>query len=385
MISSRRWILFYFCAASVLISFNISALTAVIPAMARSLNVSANDAASIIPYYMIPYGLCALFFAPLSTRFSIKHLMMASCFFFAIGNALSLYAASFSVVLIGRVIAGLAAAAVTPLALMTLGKIFEKEIRGRVIGLFFSSSFLGSMFGLILSGVAPWHWLYTVPALAGLLLAIAFAYCPNQGMEANSGIKINYADAFQMGGLRRILIFIFFISLLFHGVCKWYGVYLDKVYGYNQLTISILIIFATIAAGAGQIIGGFITDKFGRSHSCYIGISILALSVMALSGHYGMVAIGIVMSLVSVGWTIAHNGVSTVLTDFPDTYRSELAALNSAVRFFSGGIGFYLSGPFMQVNFGLTFFVIGCLMLSQILFIHKIVPKERKSNVTRFS
>ncbi len=374
--SSRRWILFFFCCASALFSFNISALTAVIPAIARSLNVSANDAAGILPFYMIPYGICALAYALLAEHFSIKHLMIAAMALFGFGNWICLWSDSLVLILIGRVITGFGAASVAPLALMTLGKIFDKEVRGRVLGLFFSSSFFGAILGLILSGVAHWHWLFIVPAFLGVLLAIGFCFCPNEGMEANTGMKVNYLDAFRMGGLRRILIFICLMSLFFHGVCKWYGVYLDKLYGYSQLTISFLIIATAIAAAVGQIIGGFITDKFGRSNACYIGIGLLGISVMALYGHYPMFVLAAILCLISVGWTIAHNGISTVLSDFPDKYRAELSALNSAVRFLSGGVGFWLSSSFVEKNFNLTFLIIGCLLLFHLAFVHKIVPKK---------
>lgn len=368
--------MFYFCAASVLISFNISALTAVIPAVSRSLNVSANDAAGLLPFYMIPYGLCALFYAPLASRFSIRALMIACALLYALGNLICYCSDDLSIMLAGRVIAGLGAAAVTPLALMTLGKIFDREIRGRVLGLFFSSSFFGAMLGLILSGVAPWRWLFVVPTVLGLMLALGLCFCPKQGMEANTGIKVNYLDAFRMGGLRRILVFIIFMSFLFHGVCKWYGVYLDQVYGYDQLTISLLIILTALASAAGQLIGGFVTDKMGRAQSCILGVGILGVFIMALRWHYPFIVLAIVLSMISVGWTIAHNGISTVLTDFSDTYRAELAALNSAVRFLSGGIGFYLSGAFIQKNFSMTFFWIGILMLAHMIVVPKIVPRK---------
>ncbi|MBI4309596.1 MAG: MFS transporter, partial [Candidatus Omnitrophica bacterium] len=363
--SNRRWILFFFCCASVLVSFNISALTAVVPAIGRSLNVPAADAANIISFYLITYGLCALLYAPLASRFSIKFLMAAATLLYAFGNWMCLWTDSLTLILLGRVVAGLGAAAVTPLALMTLGKIFEKDIRGRVLGLFFSSSFFGAMLGLILSGVAAWHWLFIIPSFLGLFLAIGWCFCPAEGTEANHGVKVNYLDAFHAGGLRRILVFIFVTSLLFHGVCKWYGIYLDKIYGYDQLTISSLIILTAIACVVGQTIGGMITDKCGRTQSCYIGIGILGLSTMALYGHYSLIGLAVALSMISIGWTITHNGISTVLADFSDNYRCELAALNSAVRFLSGGIGFYISGNFIQQNFGSTFFVIGCLMLAQ--------------------
>jgi predicted MFS family arabinose efflux permease len=374
--SNRRWILFFFCCASVLTSFNISALTAVIPAVARSLNISAGDAANMIPYYMIPYGISALVYAPLASKFTIKQLMVASTLLASLGYFIPLVSDSMVLIMVGRVITGMGAGAVTPLALMTLGKIFRKEIRGRVLGLFFSSSFVGAMLGLILSGFADWHWLFIVPAWAGVLLAIGFCFCPSQGMEAHSHLKVNYIDPFRLGGLRRILIFIFFMSLLFNGVCKWYGVYMDKIYSYPQWLISLLIILTAVACIIGQTIGGIITDKWGREQACTIGGVILGVSVMALAGHYSLIGLAIVLAMISIGWTIAHNGISTVLTDFSDTYRSELAALNSAVRFLSGGLGFYISGNFVQNNFGLTFLAIGFLMLFQVGFVKKVVGQK---------
>ncbi len=377
--NNRWWILFYFCCANILISFNISALIAAVPAISRSLNVEAGDVAGIVTYYMIPYGICALGYVPLACRFSVKNLLIFSSALFALGSWMCLWSDSLNVVFAGRILSGFAAAAVTPLGLITLGKIFERHYRGRVIGLFFSSAFFGSIFGLIISAVAHWHWLFIIPAWMGLALTIGLCFCPSIGMQAHRSVKINYLEAFQMKGLRQLLILIFFMSLFFHGVVKWYGVYLDKIYSYSQLSISCLIILTAFASMLGQMIGGIITDKFGRLYSCYIGTILLGAAVMALYGHYSVVLLAIVFCAISIGWTIAHNGISTVLTDFSDRYRMELAALNSAVRFFSGGVGFWLSGNFVQRNFGLTFFVIGLLMFAQIFFIPKIISQRKES------
>ncbi len=376
--NNRRLILFYFCCANILISFNISALIATVPAIARSLDVDAGDVAGIVTYYMIPYGLCALGFVPLACRFSIKSLLIFSASLFSLGNWICLWSDSLTVIMAGRILSGIAAAAVTPLGLITLGKIFPTHLRGRVIGIFFSSAFFGSIFGLILSAVAHWHWQFIIPFWLGLILAIGLFFCPKDGMEAHS-VKVDYFDAFRIPGLRRLLVLIFFMSLFFHGVVKWYGVYLDKIYSYSQVTISGLIILTAFASMLGQLIGGIITDKLGRLYSCYIGTGLLGLCVVALYWQYSFLILSIVFCLISVGWTIAHNGISTVLTDFSDKFRMELAALNSAVRFFSGGLGFWLSGNFVQRNFGLTFLMIGILMLTQMLFISKIVSQRKES------
>ncbi len=377
VLKSSWIVLWYFCAFSVLIAFNIAALTAVIPSISRSLNVSANDAAAIIPYYMIPYGVCALIYAPLASRFSIRHILIVAAVIYAISNMMCIATTHMPTILLGRVLSGIAAGAVTPLGLMTIGKIFPKDIRGRVLGLFFAASFAGSIGGLIVSGIAPWHWLFIIPTGLSFLLFVAMFFCPHVGMEANAGIKINYWQAMFVGGLRRTLILIAVMSLFFQGVCKWYGVYLDHIYGASQIIISGMIILTALAALLGQLIGGVITDKLGRQNACSLGIFIFGLCLALLFGHYSLIVVAIILSCVSVGWTIAHNGISTFLTDFPDEYRAELASLNSAIRFISGGVGFWISGNFMQQHFGMTFLVTGVLILLTLFFVPYVFNHRR--------
>jgi hypothetical protein len=79
--------------------------------------------------------------------------------------------------------------------------------------------------------------------------------------------------------------------------------------------------------------------------------------------------------VISAGWTVGHNGLSTVLTDFPDADRPTIASLNSSVRFFSGGLGFCVSAVFVEKSFSMTFFSIGVLIFITSLFITKLVPR----------
>jgi hypothetical protein len=81
-----------------------------------------------------------------------------------------------------------------------------------------------------------------------------------------------------------------------------------------------------------------------------------------------------VLFAISVCWTIGHNGLSTVLADFPDEDRPIIASLNSAVRFISGGLGFQFSALFVGASFGLTFLGIGILILLLAYILKYIIP-----------
>ena len=373
---SRRLAFFFLCFGSLITAFNVSAINAVIPSMSKGLGLSDLDVARMVPYYMIPYGIGALMYAPLSRKFSVRAILILSIALYGITNLVCGLTSSLNVILIARVIKGLAAASIMPLGLMVIGKIFEREVRGRMVGTFFSASFVGAAMGLIISGVAPWHWIFIVPGILGLVCSLGMLVMKPYGFERLEGVHTNYFKILQLANIKRILIFIFCISLLFNGVAKWYGVYLAREYHYNQMMVSSLILLTAVVSILGQLLGGYLTDKKGRVFTSFFGVVMLGLMVMLLYGHYPLWTLVILLSLVSIGWTVGHNGISTVLTDFSDDHRSEIASLNSSVRFLSGGIGFYLSGRFVEHNFNVTFLVIGLIILGMSVFVKRVVASD---------
>ena len=135
-------------------------------------------------------------------------------------------------------------------------------------------------------------------------------------------------------------------------------------------------ILAAIGGLLGQLAGGYISDKKGRLIACYIGLIGLSIGTILMAGHYSLIILAIVMIMISMSWTIGHNGISTTLTDFPDDDRPIIASLNSSVRFISGGIGFYISSFFVEKSFSNTFLCIGLLMFLLIFMLRKVITED---------
>ena len=312
-------------------------------------------------------------YAPLANRFSVKVIMIVTMFLFALTNYLCGRVTEINDFLILRLIMGVVSAAVVPLSLILIGKIFEQEMRGRLVGLFFSCSFFASITGIALSGIASWRWLFFIPAALGFLTALFILIVKTDLLGKISG-RVNYLNVFTNTKIRNILIFITLISTLYHGVDRWLGVYMHETYHLPQLTISFLFGLIAVSAAVGQNVGGHLTDKIGRLFSCRLGIYMLAAATMLLSVHVPMIVLAGILIIFAMGWTIGHNGVSTVLTDFSDENRSEIASLNSSLRFVGGGLGFLVSGIFVQKSFEMTFLVIGILILALSFILKRIVP-----------
>ncbi len=372
--SQRGKILFLFCLANIAISFNFAALAAAVPMMSRALQQSENVVSQISAYYMIPYGLGALFYVPLARKISFKLILAVAMAVYGILNFVCAATIALPIILLARVVMGLAAACVIPLCLIAIGRVFEKETRGRMVGLFFSTSFIASVAGIAVSGLCSWQWLFIVPGCLGLLAAIFIVMSRDVVMAPNEAPPVDYIKVLRNGSIRNILLFIFALSFLYHGIHKWLAVYLHRQYGLEQWYVSLFFILIALTGVVGQNIGGWVTDKLGRKVACYWGVLILAFSTMLLFGKYSLVVLSGILVMFSVGWALGHNGVSTVLTDFPEENRGEIAGLNSAIRFFSGGLGFFIGGPFVEKNIAMTFLGFGVLMLASSVFIKKIIP-----------
>ena len=372
----KKYVYALICFGCLTISFNVAAIAAAVPFISSDLKLSNLLVAKIIPYYLIPYGLGALIYAPLTRHVSYRWVYCITMFLYALFCLVCGFATNLDLLLFGRIGMGIAASSAIPLGLMLIGEFFDKTIRGRLVGVFFSCAFIASIAGLIVMGTMEWPWIFHVPTIMAVVLAFVALINPPKILNKKHTGHINYLRALKQPDIAKVFAYIFIISFLYHGVHKWYGVYLSQAYGFDKLTISFFIILTVVGGMFGQIFGGVLTDKRGRLTACTIGIVGLSLSICLLFGYYSKLILGIILLLISVFWTVGHNGISTVLTDFAHEDRPIIASLNSSVRFISGGLGFYVSSFFVEKSFSQTFLSIGICLIVLAYFLKFVVPKN---------
>ena len=372
--SDKKLIFVLLCLGNITISVNTGAVAAAIPLIGQDLHQPDFVVSKIVVFYMIPYGLGALLYAPLTRILSYRLILVIASLSYAFFSLLSGLSHSLDTILWAQIGAGIAAASSTPLSLMIIGELFDKDMRGRLVGGYFGSSFLAATMGMIFMGLVDWHWLFFIPMILALMTASGLVGLRLDLLDRVHDSSVNYFKALGRPEIRNVFIFIFVMSALYHAVHKWYGTYMVHEYGLDKKTISMFLIIAALCGLSGQQIGGYLSDKKGRLVACFVGIFILAFGTMLLAGHYYLFAIPIILGLISMGWTINHNSVSTILTDFPDDDRPIMASLNSAVRFISGGLGFSLSRVFVEKSFPLTFLGIGILFFLVSLIIKRVIP-----------
>lgn len=156
-------------AATFLIFFQAYMVAPLFPRLSHELGASEQIIGLTVPAYMIPYGLSTLFFGLLADRFGRRRIMYFSMTAFIILTALTATAMSAQQLILWRLLTGLGASGVVPLALALMGDLFPYEQRGRPLGWLFGAMAggmaFGSTVGVILAPFIGWRMLLLVHRL----------------------------------------------------------------------------------------------------------------------------------------------------------------------------------------------------------------------------
>lgn len=363
------------CLEGAVLSFNVAASAALIPSIAAGFALSQFVAGKIIWLYMIPYGLAALLYGPLVRSLDARKVELFCIFLFSLANLLAGFAWNITTLFVARFMMGLFGASVIPLGLILIARHLKEENRGRYIGLFFGSTFVASLLGLFLSGLIHWRLIFIIPAICGLILWVFMYILLPSFQEDRESFRLGYLKAFRNIRVIKIFGYIFLISLIYHALQQWLGVYFSTQLNLNQFTISMLITLTSLSGIVGEVWGGRLADLIGRLKVVNLGIALMAFCAFSFLIKLPLSLLIPVVAIWGLGWTFNHVGLSTMLTDLPAELLNEAASLNSGVRFISGGIGVSLGGLIMQKSFVLGFLVFGTGLLI-LLYLSRLVNNK---------
>ena len=357
---------------------NITAVAAIVPAIAKTFGLSNFTCGRIIPFYMIPYALAALFYGYLADIWSKKRIKLTFLSLFVLFSFASGIAPSLRTLLIFRLLVGVTAAATVPISLTLIGDIFSKEKRGRSVGALFGTVYLSSLIGVFLSGFIPWRWIFLIPALLGLVaLLLIYSILP-QPKHIPPPSRVTYWGVLSSPRGRRVYAFIFLTAFIVTGIYSWLGVFFSQEKGFNQFQISSLLTVVGIGSIFGPFLGGALCDRWGRPPLVVLGLFLVGLSIPLFTYQAVFMLMALALLFYGLGRTINHSSLVAMVTDFPDPSRPRAASLNSFVQLSSGGLGTALTGILVARNFPITFSVYTLLLIILGLIAYPVLTSPRQ-------
>ncbi|VDG21327.1 EmrB/QacA family drug resistance transporter [Lactobacillus sp.] [Lactiplantibacillus mudanjiangensis] len=161
--------------------FSETALNIALPQLEQQLNVNTGTIQWLVTGYLLMVGIVLPLSSMLTKHFTTRQLIIFALIDFMVGAIISALAGSFLVLLIGRMIQGIATGLILPLIFIVLLAVYPPQKRGAAMGLvglviMFAPAVGPTLAGLIL-GLLSWHWIFWlfVPLLAiALIITIIF-------------------------------------------------------------------------------------------------------------------------------------------------------------------------------------------------------------------
>ncbi len=177
---SRRGLLTLMCAAVVLVVGMVAAINLAVPLFAASaLHPSAPALVWIVDTYVIVFACLVIPAGAAGDRFGRKGVLLTGLGLFAAGTLLSAAAPDVAVLLAGRALTGIGAAAVLPNSLAVLLHAVPAERKPATIATWASMTGIGGVAGNVGGGLVlmagSWRWLFAAAAAVSLGLAALVA------------------------------------------------------------------------------------------------------------------------------------------------------------------------------------------------------------------
>lgn len=165
------------CLGTFMASLDISIVNVALPTLLSSLNTTMSGLQWVVDAYALCLSALILSSGPLGDRFGRKRIWLGGVALFTAGSLLCALSTSLEGLLTGRIIQGIAGAAVIPGALSLLAHAFpDEQQRVRVIGIWSSVNALSLVVGPILGGIlvhtAGWPSIFMINIPIGIVALV---------------------------------------------------------------------------------------------------------------------------------------------------------------------------------------------------------------------
>jgi predicted MFS family arabinose efflux permease len=362
----REAVLRVLSAASFLIFFQSYLFAPLIPALSRQFAARPFFVGLLAPAYLIPYAISTLVYGPLSDRMGRRKILLWLLSLSVLTTAATAAARSMEELLLWRALVGIANGGIIPLGLALLGDLYPFKERGRPVGWMFGAiaggMAFGSTIGALLNQSVGWRAMFIGLAFASAVVAL-IAFRHRNALDAHTGSNTaanlrdvidGYLSLIRNPRGRRTYSFIVLNGIFHSGVFTWLGLYFSVRYHLSDRGIGLALLgYGVPGLFLGPIFGR-IADRFGRGRIIPAGILLAATSAALLILHLPIVAAGILVTILSLGFDMSHPLLAGLITSIDPKRRGQAMGLNACILFLGFGLGSLLFGAAINAGFGVA-------------------------------
>jgi len=175
----RWWALLSLVPAVLAVGLDGTILSVALPTLGSELDATTGQLQWFLTGYTLAFAAAMIPAGNLGDRFGRKRVLLAALVVFGLASAACALAPAAGWFVAARVLLGVGAAAILPMALAAIPFLFDETERGRAVGVMMSVTMLGFPLGPVLGGWllshAWWGWVFLInlPVVAVALVAVA--------------------------------------------------------------------------------------------------------------------------------------------------------------------------------------------------------------------
>ncbi|MFJ6097035.1 MFS transporter [Williamsia muralis] len=327
-----------------------------LPSIADSLGTTEPTAGHVISAYALGVVVGAPLIAALTARMSRRTLLIALMVAFTIGNAATVLAQSYGMLMVARFVAGLPHGAYFGVAALVAAHLAGPDARAKAVGQVMLGLSVANVIGVPaatwLGSTLGWRAAFVVVVVIGLLTIGALSVF----LPTLSGMKITNPIT-ELGALTRPQVwFTLFIGIVgFGGMFAFYtyiSTTLTSVSGVSESFIPIALMLFGLGMVTGNIAGGALADR-GVVRAIFIGLVAITvvLILFALLADNPWAAL-VLTFLIGVSGTALTPALQIRLMDVAEDAQTLAAALNHSALNIANAGGAWLGGLVIAAGYG---------------------------------
>ncbi len=337
--------------------------------IAGDLAIDVKTAALLSTAFAFPYALVQPLLGVTSDFFGKTRLMNVCVVVMATAALVCAVATNFTLLVAMRIVAGLVAGGVFPVAMALVGDLVPINQRqvaiARLLGVALTGNVLGAAVSGIIGDLLGWRGVFAVLGMFSLVVAALafFAFRnfvqPKPPPFNRAAVIANFQDIFADPRAKVCFGAVFLEAIFIHGLFPYVALLLQDI-GETRASIAGLLIACFAIGGIGySLTAPYLVGTVPERRLMLLGGVFAGASLALTALHFSwQVQVG-VFALFGLGFYLLHSCIQVHVTDLSQTARGAAASLHSS-SFYLGqalgpviyGIGFAHGGAEPTIFFG---------------------------------
>lgn len=356
-----------------------------LPLISSNMDVSISTAGLTVSIYALGVTVGAPVLTTMTAKMNRKNLLMLVMVVFIIGNLISAFAASFAILLTGRVIAAFAHGVFMSIASVIAADVVQPSKRASAIAVMFTgltvATVTGVPLGTFIGQLFGWRMSFIFIVAIGVIALIANYFLVPKNLSSAKSISLKSIGQVLLN--KKIGIVLLMTAFGYGGTFVVYT-YLSPMFikmGYTANMIVVLLIVYGIMVAIGNTIGGhFANEKPAKA--LFVMFSLQAATLLLLQFTSPNPILGlIVVMLMGFFAFMSVSGLQLYVVELAERYLPETVSMASALNISAFNVGIAMGafiGGLVTEYIGLSYTpIVGFLMVLIAIILSYYMKKEK--------